>query len=89
MLCATIILINPAWGRLVPLPIVGQVIGQWMIFAALMLYAIWAMVHDLRTRGHVHPAYYWGVGTIVAWQALIQPLSLTPPVQALAHALTA
>lgn len=89
MLCGTLILINPAWGRLLPMPLLGQVAGQWAIFGALMLYAAWAIIHDLRVRGRVHPAYYWGVGAIVAWQVAIQPLAATPLFQGWAAALTA
>lgn len=89
LLCATILLINPAWGRLVPMPLMGEVAGNWAVCAALLLYVGWGMIHDLRVRGHVHPAYYWGGGVIVAWQVLILPLSFTAPIQALAHALTA
>lgn len=89
MLCATILLINPAWGRLVPMPLLGQEMGQWAIFGGLMLYAAWAVIHDLRTRGRVHPAYRWGFGTIVAWQVLMAPLAATSLFQGMAHALTA
>lgn len=89
MLCATIVLINPAWGRLVPMPLLGQVVGQWVICAMLLLYVGWGVIHDLRTRGEVHPAYLWGAGTIVLWQALMQPLSVTPPIAALASVLAA
>lgn len=89
MLCGTIVLINPAWGRLLPMPLLGQVIGQWAICAALMLYVLWGMIHDRRVRGHVHPAYWWGAGTLLLWQALMQPLSATPMVERLAAALAA
>lgn len=89
MLCGTIVLINPAWGRLLPMPLLGGVGGQWAIFGMLMIYAAWAVIHDWRARGRIHPAYYWGIGAIVLWQVAMGPLATTPPIQALANALTA
>lgn len=87
MLSGTIVLSGPAWGRLLPMPLLGGW-GEYAVLAVLLLYLAVGMIYDLRTRGRVHPAYLWGAGTIAATILLLQPLANTPPIAALAAALT-
>jgi hypothetical protein len=82
MLGAMINLSAPAWGRLI-LPIVMDQRGVWLIGLALLCYFGVAMLYDRRTRGSVHPAYWWGAGALVAWHALSFALSPLAPVVAL------
>ena len=42
-------------------------IGAGLLAAALV---VAAMVHDWRSRGRVHPAYWWGFGALMAVQLL-------------------
>ena len=44
-----------------------------------------APIYDLRTRGKVHPAYFWGFGAILLGVALIRPIAFSPPLLALTH----
>lgn len=79
MLSGTIFLTAPAWGRLIPLPLLGGELGVWAILAAqVLVYYGFAVGYDLRTRRSVHPAYLWGIGASVAAVALIKPLSALP-----------
>jgi hypothetical protein len=45
------------------------------------------MAFDLRTRGRVHPAYYWGAGALVGWVTLSFAAASLPPVLALTASL--
>jgi hypothetical protein len=88
MLGAMINLSGPAWGRII-LPIVFDQRGVWLITLALLGYFAVAMLRDRRTRGKVHPAYWWGAGSMVAWVALSFALADLPPVLALTERLAA
>lgn len=87
MLGATIQLISVAWGRLT-LPFIFDQRGIWLVMLILLgVYFGTAMLFDKRTRGRVHPAYFWGAGTLVAWVSLSFVLASTPPVMALTKSL--
>lgn len=83
MLCGTIMVMSPALGRLLPMPLLGPW-GSWAVTGTMLLYVLVAAVHDRTTRGETHPAYVWGAGAIVLTQLLIAALGFAPPVLALA-----
>jgi len=89
LLCASVLLTWPAFGRLsalsgVDLPMIIPVSTACLVIAALAGPAFdW-----LRTR-KAHPAYLWGVGLILAAQPAHAILAATPWLQALAHAVAA
>jgi len=84
MLVANVSLLLPAIGRLlrllaaappggpppVPFSIVPSMLGNLVIVAA--------MIHDRRTTGRVHPAYWWAGGALLAVQIARIPLSALP-----------
>jgi len=82
MLCATICVIAPAWGRLIVLS--GNAMIAPVNVATLLPYIIAAMLFDWRNRGHVHPAYGWGIGALVLFAAMTELLAIIPPFAALA-----
>ncbi|HTK71346.1 MAG TPA: hypothetical protein VL331_02455 [Croceibacterium sp.] len=82
MLGAMLQLIAVAWGRLI-LPFLFDQRGIWLVMLALLAYFGVAMAWDKRNRGAVHPAYYWGAGTLVVWVSLSFALADLPPVLAL------
>lgn len=88
MLGAMLNLISVAWGRLI-LPITLDQSGIWLVMVVLLGYFGVAMLYDKRTRGAVHPAYYWGAAGLVAWVSLAFALADLPPVVALAARLAA
>ncbi len=87
MLCGAIQVMSPGVGRLLPLPLLGSWI-IWTICLLLVIYVAAAMIYDRVTRGRVHPAYYWGLATIVLTAAVMRPLAFSPPVLALTAALS-
>jgi hypothetical protein len=87
MLGAMINLLVVAWGRLT-LPFIFDERGLWLVTAILLLgYFGVAMLYDKRTRGSVHPAYYWGAGALVGWVSLSFAVAWLPPVLALTNSL--
>jgi hypothetical protein len=72
--CAMANIMGPAFGRLLPVPLMIPY-ATWGIFAGMMLFPLAGIIHDLRTRGRVHPAFLWGTGAIVACQLAIGPIA--------------
>jgi hypothetical protein len=67
LFCAMVTLTGPAFGRLLPMPLMIPY-AEWGVFVAVMIWPLIAMVADLRRRGNVHPALWWGTVTIVLVQ---------------------
>ncbi len=88
MLVATVSMLQAAVGRWFalflapPLP-AGVLASPPPVFVSVMpglvsdLLIVAAMIHDRRTRGHVHPAYWIAGGAVLAIQVLRVPLSTT------------
>ena len=83
MIGATIIILEPALGRILPMPLM---MGWSDIPVALIQLAVVGIValHDRRTLGRVHPATKAVALLVIAVRVTIYLLSLTPPVAALA-----
>lgn len=79
MLCGTIMVMSPAWGRILPMPMLGQWAG-WAVFGAMMVYVLAGVVYDLVTMRRVHAAYVLGGGAILLTQILIGPIAFSAPV---------
>lgn len=88
MLCGAIQVMVPGLARLLPLPLMGGWI-LWGIWAGLLPFMLAALIYDVRTRGKVHPAYYFGFGAIVVGLVLIRPIAFLPPLLTLTRHLTA
>ncbi|MGU3390100.1 hypothetical protein [Sphingomonas sp. M1A8_2b] len=88
MLCGTILVMSPAIGRILPMPLLGKFAGLG-VFAVMALYVIAGMIFDLKSRGRVHPAYWWGAAVLVITQVVIGPLGMSPPVLSLVSRLAA
>jgi hypothetical protein len=84
MLCGAIQVMTPGVGRLLPLPFMGTWI-IWSIWGVMLVYVGVAMTYDLRTRGKIHPAYFWGFGAITLAAGLIRPIAFSPPMLSLTH----
>ncbi|KQN01361.1 hypothetical protein ASE82_15900 [Sphingomonas sp. Leaf230] len=94
MLCGTILVMSPALGRILPMPLLGQfaplaVFAVFAVFASMAVFVIAGMIFDLRLRGKIHPAYYWGGGVLVVTNVLVGPLGFSPPVLRLVERLAA
>jgi len=86
MVVATVSLLQAALGRIALTflaPPGGGPPGPPPVFVTILpgllgdLLIVWAIVHDQRTRGRVHPVYWIAGGALVALQVLRVPLSAT------------
>ena len=75
--CGMTVLLAPAFGRLLPLPLMQP--WSWEgTLAVTLLFPAFGIWSDLRRSGRVHPAWWWGLGTIVASFLLVQALTYGP-----------
>ncbi|MCM8731795.1 hypothetical protein ACFO8O_12570 [Hephaestia sp. GCM10023244] len=86
--CAMTMLLAPAFGRLLPAPLMMPWVGLG-ICGALLLFPLAGVIADWRTRGRVHPGWWVGIGTIVAAQLLIEIIGRSALGLAFAQAVTA
>jgi hypothetical protein len=69
--CGMSLLLGPAFGRLLPMP----VLVPWAYeatFAALMIFPVIGIWSDIRRTGMIHPAWTWGVAVMVGSFAATQ-----------------
>lgn len=83
MIGATIVILEPALGRLLPIPLMGPWAEPAVALCQLFAVAIVA-AYDRRSRGAVHPATWMIAAVVIATRVAISLLSMTPPVIALA-----
>jgi len=77
MLVAMLILSGPGLGRLLPMPLLMPHAWRIMMVVTLM-FSVIGMVRDLRRKGHIHPAYLWGVGAIMLVQVVADLIAYSP-----------
>jgi hypothetical protein len=82
MICATVSILGPGVGRLLPMDSFGRA-APMVMFAVIIMFGLAGPVYDLFKRRRVHKAYVWGVGTIAVSMLLIGPVAFSPPTQAL------
>ncbi len=79
MLCGTVLVMSPALGRILPMPLLGP-FGPLAVFAAMSVYVLAGMAYDVKRRGRVHPAYWWGASVLIVTQVLVGPIGFSAPV---------
>lgn len=77
MLCATISILGPGLGRLLPMGSFGAA-APLVMFGVIALFAFAGPIFDVIVRRKVHPAYYWGVSAILVSMMIIPPLAFSP-----------
>jgi len=87
LLAAMVLLLEPALGRLLPMPLIGGETAEWYILAIQLAVLAIAMRHDRKHWGKVHPALLWGAGVIALTHVVISLGSKLPPVIALAQSI--
>ena len=86
-LCGMAMLMGPGFGRLLPMPLIQP--WAWEAsFAGGLIFPIAGVVADIRRTGHVHPAYRWGIGTMLASFVLIEAITYSGVGQALYRGVT-
>ena len=85
--CGMAILISPAFGRLLPMPLLQP--WAWeAAFAVALLFPLTGAWADVRRSGRVHPAWKWGIATILGSFLLTQALTYGPAGAAIYDAAT-
>ena len=75
--CGMSMLLGPGFGRLLPLPLLAPLAWE-ATFAAALLFPLAGVIADLRRSGRVHPAWRWGIGTMLGALLLIELLTFSP-----------
>ncbi|RYY29479.1 MAG: hypothetical protein EOP62_00340 [Sphingomonadales bacterium] len=86
--CGMAMLTAPAFGRLLPAPLMIPWAG-WGIFAATMIWPVIGIIADLRRTGRVHDSWWWGVATMVLVQCAMSAIAYSDAGVALYDAVTA
>lgn len=77
MMCATVSILGPGVGRLLPMEAFGRGAPVAM-FGVILLFALAGPINDLATTRRVHPAYYWGVALILGSMLITAPIAFSP-----------
>ncbi len=89
MLCSLAAITGPGFGRILPVPF--MIPWSWCI-AALVAPAIFPLIGmavDWKRRGRVHPAWLWGLGTMIGTFAVAEAMAFTPFGESVARAVVA
>ncbi len=74
---AMALMLGPAFGRLLPLPLLMP--WAWEAdLAACVVFLLVAMALDARRGGRVHPAWLWGLGVMVAVVPVTEAITYGP-----------
>ena len=71
------LLLGPAFGRLMPMPLLPPFAWEWTFVATLIVLGIFIVI-DSRRRGAVHPAWRWGIAAFLGMFVVIQALTYSP-----------
>jgi len=84
----TIVILEPAFGRLLPAPLLGGELTEWIVMAIQLGFVAAIALHDRKTLGRIHGATA-SVGAVVALShVLVAFAAQTGPVIGLAQRLT-
>lgn len=85
--CAMALLLGPAFGRLLPLPLMQP--WAWeATLAACFLFPIAGIIADIRRSGSAHPAWRWGIGATLAVFVVTQAVTYSALGQSIYAAVT-
>ena len=75
--CGMTILLAPAFGRLLPLPLLQP--WSWeATYAVILLFPLAGVWGDVRRCQQVHPAWYWGIASIIVSLLLTEAIAYGP-----------
>jgi len=85
--CGMSMLLGPAFGRLLPLPLFQP--WAWeATFAVTLLFPIAGIWSDVRRRGRAHPAWRWGMAAMLGGFILTEAITYSPIGTAIYRAVT-
>jgi hypothetical protein len=86
--CGMTMLLGPGFGRLLPMPLLAP--WAWeATFAASMIFPAVGMWADVRRSGRIHPAWGWGVATLIGSVLLTEAITYSPVGDAIYRAVVA
>lgn len=85
---ATAAILGPAFGRLLPMPLIMPFAFESAVVAGCIFPAIGAW-RDWRSSGRVHPAWWWGIGVSLAFLLVGEVVARSPVGDALYSWVTA
>ena len=86
--CGMSMLLGPGFGRLLPMPLLPP--WAWeATFAASMIFPVVGALSDIRRSGQVHPAWRWGIASMLGGFVLIEAITYSPVGTALYREVTA
>jgi hypothetical protein len=75
--CAMALLLAPAFGRLLPMPMIQP--WAWEAsFAVGLMFPIVGAIGDVRRSGRIHPAWHWGMAVMIGSFVLIEAITYSP-----------
>ena len=86
-LCAMTILLAPAFGRLLPMPLLAPLAFE-TAYVVPLLFPLAGVLADLRREGRVHSAWGWGIGAIVSTLIAVEIVTYSPAGDAIYAAVT-
>jgi len=89
MIGSTILILEPAFGRILPMPIIGGEVGEWIIMVIQLGFVGAIALHDRKVLGRVHAATASLALVTVLAHVLVTFASHSAPVIALAAQLSA
>lgn len=84
MMGATIVILEPAFGRLLPMPLLGAW-AEWTIMIIQIGFVAVIGLHDVKSRGEVHPATLTLALTVILTHFVMALMSVFAPFVALAN----
>jgi hypothetical protein len=75
--CGMSLLLAPAFGRLLPMPLLQPWAFEAM-FAAPMVFPIVGVLADVRRSGRAHPAWRWGIAAMIGSLLLTEAITYGP-----------
>lgn len=88
MTCGMAVLTGPGWARFAPVPLLIPHAGLG-VMALVLVFPLAGAIRDRRATGRVHPAWWVGIGTILAAQLVMEVLPRTAAGHAFYAAVTA
>jgi len=86
--CGMSLLLGPAFGRLLPLPLLQP--WAWeAAFVPCLLFPLAGVIADLRRSGAVHPGWRYGIGAMLACLVLTEAITYSPVGTAIYRVVTA